>query len=96
MNEKIQQIPSSSESVTDKVGRLRRDVLKHMDVLEFNEKMMAFIEKIKENYPNYKRYRCFHKLIGSSGTEDMPNIIDKDFEGENSIVSFLEELLKTG
>lgn len=96
MNEKLQQTPPSSESVRDKIGRLRIDVLKHMDVLEFNEKMMVFIEKIKKNYPDYKRYLCFHKLIGSSGTENMSNMIDKDFEGEFSVVTFLEGLLKTG
>jgi hypothetical protein len=94
MDEKIKQIPSSPESVIDKIDRLLEDAQNRMDIVEFNEKLVTFAQKIKKNHPDYQRYRCYHKLIGSTPFEDDPNVIEEDFEGEDSVAAFLEGLLK--
>jgi hypothetical protein len=95
MSKKIEQIPSS-EKITDKINRLILEVLDYMDVLEYHKKMAAFAKKIREKYPDYDRHRCYHKLVGSTIPEDVPNIVEEDFEGEDSVAGFLEGLLKEG
>ncbi len=94
MNEKIKQSPYPPESATDKVGKLKDEVLGQMDILEFHEKMVAFAKKLQKNYPDVSQYRCYHKLIGSTLPEDAQNIIEEDFEGDDSVAGFLEGLLK--
>ena len=95
MNEKIKQIPYPPESTTDKVNRLLEEVYNRIDLLEFHEKMVAFAKNIQKNHPeNFRQYRCYHKLIGSTLPENAQNIIEEDFEGEDSVVGFLEGLLK--
>jgi len=93
MNEEIKQTPSSPE-IRDKIDHLLKDARKHIDIIEFHEKMVVFAEKIRENNPDYQRYRCYHRLIGSTLHEG-PDIIEGDFEGKCSIVGFLEGVLKT-
>lgn len=90
----MEKIPSFSESTVEKIGRLLDDVLERVDILEFQEKMIAFTAKIRKRHPDYDRYRCYHKLIGSTLPENDSNIIEDDFKGEDSVVAFLENLLK--
>ncbi len=93
MAEKIKQIPYPPESATDKVSRLLDEVHGKMDILEFHEKMVAFAQKIQKDHPDFNRYRCYHKLIGSTPPEYAD--IEKDFEGKDSVAGFIEGLLKT-
>lgn len=95
MDEKIRQIPDSPESTIDKINRLLSEAMDRMDILEFFEKINLFAGKIRANHPDYDRYRCYHKLIASTIPENEPNIIEEDFEGEDSVIGFLEGLLKT-
>lgn len=94
MNEKLKQIPYPPEKAVDKIGRLIMEVINHVDVMEYNDKMVAFAEKIRANHPDYQKRRCYHKLIGSTMPEDAQNVIEEDFEGEDSVVAFLGGLLK--
>ncbi len=96
MSEKIKQIPYPPESASDKIGRLLNEVMGRIDIIEFNEKMVAFARKIRVNHPDYQQYRCYHKLIGSTLPEDAQNTIEEDFKGEDSVAGFLEKLLKKG
>ncbi len=93
MNEKLQQSPPSPESTQDKITRLLREIKERMDVLDFHEEMVPFAEKIKENNPDYQQYRCYHQLKGSTPREGH-EMIEGDFDGEYSIVAFLEGFLK--
>ena len=94
MNEKLKQMPNPPESAYNKVSRLMDEVLNHIGIEEFYEKMLVFAKKIQKDHPDFKQYRCYHKLVFSGLPEDAPDIIGKDFEGEDSIVAFLEGLLK--
>lgn len=51
--------------------------------------------QIKKRYPDSRRYRIFHILIGSGIPEDFPKneIIEEDFPGEDSVEKFLESLI---
>ncbi len=89
----MEKIPTVIESPSDKIGRLIKEVMGRIDILEFQEKMTAFAEQISKKHPDYKRYQCYHKLIISTPPERAD--IEEDFEGEDSVAGFLEGLLKT-
>lgn len=93
MNEKLKQMPYLSELPVEKITRLRSEVLKRMDIIVFNEKMVAFARKIQKTYPDFQQYRCYHQLIGSTILES-EHVVDGDFEGDDSVIRFLEGLLK--
>mgnify|MGYP001564863427 CR=1 FL=1 len=97
MNEKLKQTPPSPESTKDKISRLLDEVHNKIDLLEFNEKRFNFAQKIRKNNPDYQQYRSYHQLDGSHFPKeyDIANIIEGDFDGDCSIVSFLEELLNS-
>lgn len=53
-------------------------------------RMVKFARKLQSKYPDVKRRKLYHAMIGSS-VEEMYDI-DEDFPGEDSIVTFLENL----
>ena len=90
----MEKIPSTIESPSDKIRRLVMDVIGRVNIVEFQNKMVAFAKQIRKNHPDFYYYRCYHRLIGSTPPER--SNIEEDFEGGDSIVAFLEGLLKTG
>ena len=90
----METLPSPTESVLYKVEKLLAIVRDRMDVLDFNEKRVIFTRKLKDKYPDYNRYKCYHKLISSTPIAGV-EYIEEDFEGEYSVIAFLEDLLKT-
>lgn len=88
--------PSPTESVRNKIDELLAEVRERIDVMDFHEKRNSFAEKIRKSYPkDYEKYRCYHQLIGSHFPKEynVGDIVEGDFEGDCSVVSFLEELL---
>lgn len=60
-------------------------------VLIMSEKEYAFAMRLQKKYPDYYRYRAYHQLIGSTPPD---NVLDGDFEGEDSVEDFYQSLLK--
>jgi hypothetical protein len=63
---------------------------------EFDEKegiKSAYQSHLEQKYPNVRRYRIFHELIGSS--EDDPDMIREDFPGEDSVELFIDSLINS-
>lgn len=56
------------------------------------EDIVIFTEHLKKKYPNYSKYRMYHKLISSTVPKSMYGIIEGDFPGEYSIEKFIEHL----
>jgi len=60
-------------------------------IKEIYSRIFEFSKYLEEKYPDCKKYRLFHVLIGSS----IPKECDKsDFEGDDSILSFLDSLIE--
>ncbi len=53
------------------------------------EKLYEFAEKLKAKHEDYKDYRLYHFLIGSTPDRELPKI---DFPGEDSIEKFIDSL----
>lgn len=85
--------PSSTESWDKKVNELINQVMDRVDIMDFHEKMIVLAQRIRERYPDYMKYRYYHKLIGSTPVEEVFEYIDKDFEGDCSVIAFFEGLL---
>lgn len=92
MNEKLQQTPQSPESVRHRIDELLTKVMDQIDILDFHEKMIVLAQRIRERYPDYIKYRPYHRLIGSTPKEG-PDLVEGDFEGDCSVVAFLQGLL---
>ena len=52
-----------------------------------------FANKLKEKYPDYKRMHVWYVLVGGT-PEERFGILEEDFPGEDSVVAFLERILK--
>lgn len=56
-----------------------------------HNEILQFAQRIEEKYSDCRKYRLFHILIGST----VPSNCDKtDFEGEDSVNSFLDSLIE--
>jgi hypothetical protein len=74
-------IPEKKELEQAEVDRIKEIYLR----------IFEFSKYLEGKYPECKKYRLFHVLIGSS----IPKECDKsDFEGNDSILSFLDSLIE--
>lgn len=77
------------ESVPNEIDRLRREARLRVGSLKYADGVYNFSQKLKKQHPDVLKYRCYHQLVGSTPWED---VIEGDFEGEDSIIEFLKSL----
>ena len=83
------------ESAPDRVRLLMIKLQMHPDrTMGIRNKIVAFKDHLQQNHPDYANYEVFHVMAGST-TESLPDqLIQEDFEGEDSVEQFLEKLYK--
>jgi hypothetical protein len=87
---KNENTPNESEAIHERIDELRIKAIGRLGE-KYNELMFDFAMKLKKRYPDCRKYRAFHQLIGSSPPEDA---LSGDFEGEDSIEAFLKSLME--
>ncbi len=55
------------------------------------DKIADFAHGLQERHPNYIDYRLYHLLVGSTPRSEH-ELKEEDFEGEDSIIAFIESL----
>jgi len=53
-------------------------------------------QKLRDKYPNYRRYSMYHSLAQSSIDDGMEKIEMDDFPGEDSVETFIDNLTAQG
>jgi hypothetical protein len=61
------------------------------NVGEFMARIVARSQELKDKYPDAAHRRAYHSLIGSTLMNE-PGIIEEDFPGDDSVITFLEKL----
>lgn len=56
-------------------------------------RILAFVQRLRERHPDLRRYRVYHALIGSTVPKDA-EMIEEDFKGDDSVELFLESLAR--
>lgn len=87
-----EQEPHVTERVRSLVSKVYGSEAGGDDYEEGYNRSAEFARELQKKYPDYKRYRVWHVLIGS--TPDESGIIEEDFPGEDSVIDFLEKVLQ--
>ncbi len=61
------------------------------EIFDIQNKIAKYAKDLEEKYPDARKHRIFHVLIGSS--ENCSDMIKEDFPGEDSVESFIDNLL---
>ena len=81
---------NNAESKRQYVLEKRDKALSQDDFIEVTELIGKYSDKIKEKYPDWKKYQLFHVLIGSTFREDESPFLD--FPSPDSVEEFIETL----
>ncbi len=76
------------EGLLRELSERRHALYEADDNFIFHEQIFAFAKKLQESFNNYKEYKLYHLLIGSSIVEES-KVQEFDFPGEFSIERFL-------
>ncbi len=76
-----------------KYSREKFDLLKskyNESPLFFSEEVVAFVNHLRERYPDYEKYAFYHILSGSSIKEEFKPIEYEDFPENDSVETFID------
>lgn len=62
-------------------------------IVNLQDDIFFFAQKLREKYPNFKNYTVYHTLIGSTIPAGVETV-KEDFPGEDSVEDFVNSLIK--
>lgn len=83
-------VPKNREQILGELAELKSKIynIENEDLLN---RMVEFVDGLKEKYPNYQDFELYHFIAGSGMKR---NPVDFDFPGEDSIEVWLRENVK--
>ncbi len=81
----------SQKDKIEKIQSFKKRILERADFEQIWQEIIEFSEKIKKNKENYLDCLAYHILIGSTPEKNNPKQFF-DFEGEFSIINFINKL----